>query len=150
MWRRWSDLDRMFQAMDMLQDRMNWFVPEYGRRRAIPAWDSAQSGFKANLYDAGDYLEMKAEVPGIAKDDLSVKVQGNYLEISGVRKSDAPEGYTAHRVERGTAAFTRSFTLPSDIDTSKVEAQMANGLITLTLPKSEAAKPKQITINEGS
>lgn len=147
MWRRLSDLDRMLHAMDLFQNRMNRLHPEYARLRAVPAWDIAQGGPKTNLYDAGDRLEMRVEVPGIAKGDLSVKVQGNYLEISGSRKSDAPEGYTVHRVERAVKTFTRSFTLPADVDTGKVEAQMANGLLTLTLPKLEAAKPKQITIN---
>lgn len=146
MWTRLSDLDRIFQTMDLFQNRMNRLHPEYTRLKAIPTWDIAQGGPKTNLYDAGDYLEMKVEVPGVTKDDLSVKVQGNYLEISGSRKSDAPEGYTAHRVERSAKTFTRSLTLPVDVDTSKVEAKMAHGLLTLTLPKLEAAKPKQITI----
>ena len=147
MWTRLSDLDQMIHAMNLFQNRMNRLHPEYARLRAVPAWDIAQGGPKTNLYDAGDHLEMMVEVPGIAKDDLSVKVQGNYLEISGTRKSDAPEGYTAHRVERAAKTFSRSFTLPADVDTGKVEAQMANGLLTFTLPKLEAAKPKQIRIN---
>ena len=146
MWTRLNDLDRMFQTMDLFQDRMSRLQPDYARLRTIPTWDIAQGGPKTNLYDAGDSLEMKVEVPGVAKEDLSVKVQGNYLEISGSRKSDAPEGYTAHRVERTAKTFTRSLTLPADVDTGKVEATMANGLLTLTLPKSEAAKPKQIRI----
>lgn len=90
---------------------------------------------------------MKMEVPGMAKEDLNIKLQGNYLEIGGTRKPDTPEGYTVHRVERGTTTFTRSFTLPSDVDSDKVEARLGNGLLTLILPKSEAAKPKQIEIN---
>ena len=147
MWTRFSDLDRMFQTIDLFQNSINRLHPEYARIRAIPAWDIAQGGPKTNLYDTGEQLEMKVEVPGVAKDDLSVKVQGNYLEISGSRKSDVPEGYTAHRVERVAKTFSRSLTLPADIDTGKVEAKMANGLLTLTLPKIEAAKPRQIMIN---
>jgi HSP20 family protein len=146
MWTRWSDMDRMFRTMDLLHNRMNRLFPEYARSRDLPAWEVTQGGPRTNLYDLGDHLEMKAEVPGIEKDVLSIKVLGNYLEISGSRKSDAPKGYTSHRVERGTTSFTRSFTLPSDVDTEKVEAQLTNGLLTLILPKSEAAKPKQITI----
>ena len=149
MWTRWNDIDRMFNAMDLLQNRMNRMFPDYGSLRKLPvAWDVPKSGPRTNLYDAGDHLEMKVEVPGMTKDDLSIRIQGNYLEISGTRKSDTPEGYTVHRVERGSTAFNRSFTLPSDVDSSKVEAGLANGLLTLTLPKAEAAKPKQITINE--
>ncbi len=148
MWMRWNDIDRMFNAMDLLQNTMNRMYAGYGRPREFPwALDVPQGGPRANLYDAGDSLEMKIEVPGLAKEDLSIKIQGNYLEISGTRKSDAPEGYSSHRVERGTASFSRSFTLPSDVDANKVDARLANGLLTLTLPKSEAAKPKQITIS---
>jgi HSP20 family protein len=137
----------MFNAIDLLSNRMNILFPEYGRYSSLPVWGEAQSSPRANLRDAGDHLEMKVEVPGISKDDLNVKVQGNYLEISGSRKSDVPEGYSVHRVERGKTSFTRSFSLPSEVDIEKVEAQIINGVLTLTLPKSEAAKPKQIAIN---
>jgi len=137
----------MFNAMDLLHNRINRLYPDYGRAWNFPVWDEVQSGPRTNLYDVGDHLEMKVEVPGIAKDDLNIKVQGNYLEISGSRKSEAPEGYSAHRVECGTSTFTRSFTLPSDVDTARVEAELTNGVLVLTLPKSEAAKPKQISIN---
>jgi HSP20 family protein len=147
MWTRWSDIDRMFQTMDLLQNRMNRLFPEYGGLSAIPTWSVAQGGPRTNLYDLGDSLEMKVEVPGVEKDALNVKLQGNYLEISGSRKSDTPEGYASHRVERGTSSFSRSFTLPSDVDTGKVEAHLTNGILTLKLPKLEAAKPKQIAIN---
>jgi HSP20 family protein len=145
MWTRWSDIDRMLHTMDLLHNRMNRLFPEYGRSWALPA--SEIGGPRTNLYDAGDHLEMKVEVPGLSKEDINIKVQGNYLEISGSRKSDAPEGYRAHRVERGATTFTRSFTLPSDVDTGKVQAQLTNGVLALTLPKLEAAKPRQITIN---
>ena len=148
MWMRWNDIDRMFNAMDLLQNSMNRMYAGYGWPGTLPrTWDVPQGAPYANLYEVGDHLEMKIEVPGIAKEDLSLKIQGNYLEISGTRKSDAPSGYMAHRVERGTNSFSRSFTLPVEVDTNKVEAHLANGLLTLTLPKSEAAKPKQITIS---
>lgn len=148
MWTRWSDVDRMFNAMDLLQHRINKMYGDYGRwRGGAVDWDAAQCTPRTNLYDTGDHLTMKIEVPGMTKEDLNIKLQGNYLEISGTRKPDAPEGYSAHRVERGTASFTRSFTLPSGIDTAKVEAKLANGLLGLTLPKQETAKPKQIEIN---
>jgi HSP20 family protein len=113
----------------------------------VSGWLPVENWPRANLYESRDYLEMKAEVSGCTKDDLNVKIQGNYLEISGERKSEAPEGYTAHRVERGTASFSRSFTLPTEVDADKVEATLKNGILTLKLPKSEAAKPKQITIS---
>ena len=91
-------------------------------------------------------LELIAEVPGMGKDDINLKIQGNYLEINGTRKAETPEGYTAHKAERGTASFSRSFTLPTDIDANKVDATIKNGILTLKMPKAEAAKPKQINV----
>ena len=147
MWTRISDIDRMFNAMDLLRSRMNNVFGDFERSYGNNyGWAAVETFPRTNLYDTGDHLELLAEVAGLNKEDLNVKIQGNYLEISGTRKSDAPEGYTAHRVERGTASFTRSFTLPSDVDAEKVEATLKDGLLTLTMPKSEAAKPKQVTI----
>jgi HSP20 family protein len=137
----------MFNTIDLLQNRMNRLFSDYGRTGAFPSsWGVTQTGPYVNLYDCGDHLEMKVEIPGIAKEDLSIKVQGNYLEIGGSRKSAVPEGYTAQRVERGTIEFTRSFTLPVEVNAGKVEAQLSNGILCLSLPKAEAAKPKRITI----
>ena len=147
MWSRWSDIDRMFNAMNLLQTRMDRMFGDYGVTRPIPAaWIAAESMQKTNLQDMGDSFEVVAEVPGFTKDNLNIKIQGNYLEISGTYKADAPEGYSAHRVERGTSSFNRSFTLPSDVAADKVEATLKNGLLVLTLPKFEGAKPKQITV----
>jgi len=147
MWTKTNDIDRMFGAMDLLRSRMNRVFPDFNKWYGDDyGWVTGRSFPLTNLYDLGDHLEIKAEVPGLGRDDLNIKIQGNYLEISGERKSDAPKGYQAHRVERGTAAFSRSFTLPSDINGEKVEARLLNGILTLTLPKAEAAKPKKITI----
>lgn len=148
MWTRGRDIDRMFGAMDLLRSRMNRVFPDFDRWYGDNYSWMAREGFPpANLYDTGDQLMLKAEVPGVAREDLHVRIQGNYLEISGNRKADAPEGYQAHRVERSNASFSRSFTLPYDVDADKVEAGLKNGVLTLLLPKSEAAKPKKITIS---
>ncbi len=147
MWTRVSDIDRMYGAMDLLRSRMNRLFTDYDRIYGDDfGWQVADAAPRTNLYDNGDQFEVKAEVPGLAKDDLKIMIQGNYLELSGSRESDTPEGYKAHRVERGSTSFTRSFTLPSDVDVDKVEAKLNNGILSLILPKAEAAKPKQIGI----
>lgn len=147
MWSRWSDIDRMFNAMNLLQTRMDRLFSDYGTSRPIPAaWIAADNMPKTNLVDAGEHFEVTAELPGFTKDDVNIKIQGNYLEISGSRKPDAPDGYSVHRVERGITSFNRSFTLPSEVNADRAEAALKNGLLVLTLPKSESAKPKQITI----
>lgn len=149
MWTTESDFDRMFGSMDLLRSQMNRLFTDYGKTSGRNyGWTATDVEPLTNLYDAGEYYEVKAEVPGLAKEDLNIKVQGNYLEISGTRKPDTPEGYKAHRTERGTTtSFTRSFTLPSEnINGEKVGASLKNGILTITLPKTEAAKPKQVTI----
>ena len=145
---RWSDLDQLMGAMELFRSRMNNVFNENYRPYASGlAWVGGETYPRTNLSDTGDNLEVIAELPGLAKEDLNVKIQGNYLEISGTRTSDAPEGYAAHRTERGSASFSRSFTLPYDVDAGKVEATLKDGLLRMKLPKSEAAKPRQIAIN---
>ncbi|WP_136806772.1 Hsp20/alpha crystallin family protein [Desulfosediminicola flagellatus] len=148
MWTRTNDIDRMFSAMDLLNSRMNRLFTEYDRSAGRDFRLRANNDTpKTNLYDLGDKLQLIAELPGVAKADLNVRIQGNYLELSGSRKSEVPEGYKAHRVERGSITFTRSFTLPTDVDSERVEAVLRDGVLTMNLPKIEAAKPKQITIS---
>ena len=147
MWRRVNDLDRMFGTMDLLRGRMNRLFNELDRSYGEDTgYRRIGSGPRTNLYDLGDKLQIIAEVPGIAKEDLQIRIQGNYLEISGSRKADAPENFTVHRAERGSTTFTRSFTLPTDVAAERVEAVLQDGILKMNLPKVEAAKPRQITI----
>ena len=146
MFTRISDIDRLFGTMNLLQRKLNNLYGDYGRP-ATYRWGLESAAPRTNLYEHGDNFEIRAEVPGLEKDDLNVKIQGNYLEISGERSSDAPEGYKTQKIERGIGSFSRSFTLPADVDSSKVEATLKNGVLYLTLPKHEAAKPKKISIS---
>lgn len=146
MFTRWSDIDRMFEAMGLLRGRLDSMYDDFDRSFGT-GWTLGGNYPRTNMVDRGDFLELTAEIPGIAKSDLNIKLQGNYLEISGNRNVAVPEGYTVHRRERGTTSFTRSFSLPSEIDANKVTANLSNGILVLKLPKAEAAKPRQITIN---
>ena len=147
MFTRMSDIDRMFGTMDLLRNKMDQIFGDFDRSFEYgPRLTFRSNGPRTNLYEDGDAFEIRAEVPGIAKDDLEITIQGNYLEISGSRSVDMPEGYKVHRSERGTGTFSRSFTLPDDVDAEKVEANLKDGILYLKLPKSETAKPKQISI----
>jgi HSP20 family protein len=148
MWTSVNDIDRMFGAMDLFRNRMNRLFTDFDRSYGEDyGWRLAANGApKTNLYDNGEEFLVVAEVPGMSKDDINIRIQGNYLELSGSRKADSPEGYRMHRAERPAASFTRSFTIPSDVDGERVQASLKDGLLTLTLPKAEAAKPKQIEI----
>jgi HSP20 family protein len=144
---RWSDIDRMFKTIDLLRNSIDGLSSEFDRSyRWNAGWPGETNTPRTNIYDIGGKFEVRAEVPGFSKENLSVKVQGNYLELSGTRKSDIPKGYTAHRIERKTVSFTRSFTLGADIDADRVEAALENGILRLSLPKSAAATPRQINI----
>ena len=148
MFTRWNDIDRMFGMMDLLRGSMDRWSSDFGRNYGHGTnWIVSDGVPRTNLYDKGDHFTIRAEVPGFSKEDLNIKIQGNYLEMSGKREADVPKGYAVHRSERGTLNFSRSMTLPSEVDSTKVEAALKDGVLTLKLPKAEAAKPKQITVN---
>ena len=147
MWTRLNDIDRMFDVMERLRSKLNRVYLDYDKSYGEEYGWRTQNDFpRTNLCDSGDFFQVITEVPGLTKDDLNIRIQGNYLELSGSRKSDAPKDYKAQRVERDTVSFSRSFTLPADVDVEKIEAVLQDGLLTLSLPKAETAKPKQISI----
>lgn len=148
MWTRMNDIDRMFSAMDLLRAKMNRMLTDFDSTYGEDSgWRVVSDSPPTNLYDNGDTFLIIAEVSGLSKDDLNIRIQGNYLEMSGTRKNAAPKGYKVHRIERNAGSFTRSFTLPSDVNADKIEAVLQDGLLTLVLPKAEVARPKQISIS---
>ncbi|HXG37856.1 MAG TPA: Hsp20/alpha crystallin family protein [Bacteroidota bacterium] len=90
---------------------------------------------------------VKVELPGVSKDDVKVTLESNILTIRGEKKQDREtknENY--HRLERTYGSFQRSFTLPSSVRSDKIEAVYKDGILTITLPKAEEAKPKLIDV----
>ena len=117
------------------------FVPEgeAGGRTWLPAVD---------IYESDDSFVATADLPGLKKDDIEVSIEDNVLTVSGERKFEKSEGEgTFRRVERSYGTFRRSFTLPRGVDSAKVEASFEDGVLTLTLPKSEMAKSRKITVS---
>jgi HSP20 family protein len=101
-----------------------------------------------DIYENGDNLVLKAELPGINPDGVEIRVEDNTLYLKGERKFDKEvKEQNYHRVERAYGTFTRTFSLPNSIDSDKVAANYHDGVLTLTLPKKEEAKPKTIKIN---
>ena len=93
---------------------------------------------------------LKAELPGIEPKDVDVSVENNVLTLRGERKFESEvkrEKY--HRVERAYGTFSRSFTLPNVVDTDKIKAEYKDGVLQVTLPQREEAKPKQIEVSVG-
>ena len=96
--------------------------------------------------DKSNYY-VRAELPGIKADELEMSVTGDTLSVSGERKLPVEdERAQYHRSEREAGRFSRIVTLPGQLNTGKVEARCTDGVLTVTLPKAEAAKPKQITV----
>lgn len=101
-----------------------------------------------DIYETDSSVVLNVELPGVKPDDVEIRVEDNTLHLKGERKFEKEvkeENY--HRVERSYGAFSRSFALPSSIDADKVSAGYKDGLLTLTMPKREEAKPKTIKIN---
>jgi HSP20 family protein len=101
-----------------------------------------------DIYENGDSLVLKAELPGVNPDDVEIRVEDNTLYLKGERKFEKEvKEQNYHRVERSYGTFTRTFSLPNSVDADKVGATYKDGVLTLTMPKKEEAKPKTIKIN---
>ena len=100
-----------------------------------------------DIYENDDEILLHAEIPGIEKDNISVNVDNGTLTLSAVRKLET-KGVTTWE-EFGDVEYKRSFSVPQTIDISKVDAELKDGVLRLHLPKSEAAKPRQIDIKAG-
>ena len=101
---------------------------------------------EVNIYETKDGYILEAEMPGVNKSGLEVTVEGNEITIIGRRNNEAVSGETLFR-ERPALDYRRVFELDPAIDTSKVSAKMEQGILTLTLPKSERVKPRKITVD---
>ena len=99
-----------------------------------------------NVSEDGDHYYVRALVPGIDAAQLNVSVVDQTVAVSGTRQSPEEEGVSYHRKERAAGAFSRSVTLPAPFDGTHVEAKYVEGILTLTLPKPEAAKPRRVTV----
>ena len=100
-----------------------------------------------NLTEDQDTYYLRAELPGVKAEDLDIQTTGQNLSISGERKIHAEEGNVKyHRREREAGKFSRIIALPAEIDSEKVKAGLTNGVLTITIPKAEKAKPRQVTV----
>ncbi|SEA53695.1 heat shock protein Hsp20 [Desulfuromusa kysingii] len=102
---------------------------------------------RADISETDENFNVKVEVPGIKREDVKISLENHVLNISGENKQEKEEkGKKFHRVERYYGQFNRSFSLPENVDEEKIEAAFNDGLLTLTIPKTEVQKPKAIEI----
>jgi HSP20 family protein len=100
-----------------------------------------------NVRETDDEFVVECEVPGLEMDDLEVYVAGDQLTVSGQRKGTVPEdGATLHRHERDTGRFNRAITLPGPVGSAGAQATLADGILTVRMPKTEETKPKRVAV----
>ncbi len=104
-----------------------------------------------DVSETDDTFEVRAELPGVAKDDLHVSVKDNLLTLGGEkRQENADDTQNYRRVERRYGSFQRRFTLPADVKADDIKAEYTDGVLTLSIPKPEAAKPTEVPITTAS
>lgn len=139
--RRWDpfrdlqrEVGRLFETLEPLQP-----------------WRLARQFPAVNLYDAGDRYVLSAQLPGMSAEDLDLTITGETLTVRGERKR--PEGISEEsyrRQERQTGRWSRTVTLPDRVDSTQVAANFVQGVLTVTLPKAESAKPRHINVSATS
>ncbi len=139
--------------MAVLQNRLNSIFTDFGRSFEGEGETLGAGNFvpAVDVYEDAQKVALKLEVPGIRSEDLDIRVEGRTLTVRGERKFESEEKEeNFHRIERRYGSFVRSFTLPATVDTESIDAQSADGVLTISLAKKPEAKPKQITVKAGS
>ncbi len=138
-----------FHGLVSLQERMNrLFEQTWDRSRGEREGMAAGTWAPAvDIYETPDSIVLQAELPGLSKDDIDIQVRDNVLTLKGERRSEkeVKEGNYL-RVERAYGGFQRAFTLPAAVQADKIRAVFKDGVLDVSIPKAEEAKPKQIKI----
>jgi HSP20 family protein len=139
-----------FRGANSLQDQVNRLFSDVFERKAeessLTAWAPS-----VDIYETEHELVVKADLPEVDPKDLDIRVENNILTIRGERKFEeevSEENYL--RVERAYGSFARSFSLANTVNSEAIKADYQNGVLTLSIPKREEAKPKQIKVNVGT
>ncbi|MDY6904497.1 MAG: Hsp20/alpha crystallin family protein [Thermodesulfobacteriota bacterium] len=135
-----------FNELEQLQNRLDNLWTNF---RGMPQRMPDAGVFPAvNLTENKDNYYLRAELPGVTADDVSIETLNNAVTLTGERKlPQEDEKARFHRRERDAGRFSRIIKMPGQIDSDKIEARLQDGILTLTIPKAEAAKPRQIAIH---
>lgn len=140
-----------FRDIVSLREAMDRLIQESFVRPAGSLLQSSRGGFPLDVMEKDNSYEVRASLPGIKPEDVQITVQGNTVTIrgeTGAEQERKDENWIVR--ERRSGAYFRSFTLPSEVDSSKAAARYENGVLVLELPKAEAAQPRRIQVNAGS
>jgi HSP20 family protein len=148
---RWNP----FREMEEMNERLNRAFGrsmltrdiDHSGKDALVGFDWAPS---VDITETPEEFQIKAELPEVRKEDVKVRVEDGVLSISGERKQEKEEQNKKwHRVERSYGSFMRTFTLPANVDETKLRADYKDGVLTMRLPKSENTKPKSVEVKIG-
>ncbi|HEY0369788.1 MAG TPA: Hsp20/alpha crystallin family protein [Chthoniobacterales bacterium] len=141
----WPSIDRLSTLRDEINNLFEtpffWSMP-MRQSQLFNGWTPA-----IDLYQTNDDVIALVELPGMKKEDIELSLHDGMLTISGERKSETQDGDKTQRSERFIGKFRRSISLPTRVDGNKVSATYKDGILTVTLPKAEEVKPKQIQVN---
>ncbi|UCG44018.1 MAG: Hsp20/alpha crystallin family protein [candidate division WOR-3 bacterium] len=139
---RWDPMREMTSLRDDMDRLFDSMIGRYPTERTA-IWAPA-----LDVEETKEAVIVRTELPGMKKEDIKISVSGDELCISGERKHEAEDkGKTFHRIERAYGTFQRSLVLPADVQGDKAKAAYKDGVLELTLPKSEKAKSHEIAIN---
>lgn len=138
---RWDPL----QQLVAMSNRLNRTINDPNAPRfedTFGAWAPP-----VDIFEKDDHLVIRAEIPGVRREDMDVRIENGVLTLHGERKQETDiREENAHRMERVHGTFTRSFVLPTTVDAAKVTATYKDGVLEVSVPKADAAKPKQVEI----
>ena len=137
-----------FRELAAIQDRVNRAFGDVGRRFDDDLTTRGSWAPSVDIYETDTHtLVLKAELPDVAREDIDLKVENNTLTISGLKRMEKDvKEQQYHRIERVYGNFSRTFTLPPTVDANQIGAEFKNGVLTVTLPLKEEAKPRQIQV----
>ena len=148
---RWDPFRELSTMQERLTRMNRLFRQSNSPEGAEDALTTTSFAPPVDIYEDEHNITLKLEVPGIDENDIDVRIDNNTLTVHGERKLEKDEKEeNFRRVERHYGSFTRSFTLPSSVDTGQVSADYAKGVLKIKLDKKADAKPKQIKVNIGS
>ena len=142
---RWQPFNHSQMGMSHMRRMMNQVMNSYNDmdNETSVSWSP-----RIDVSENDNKFEVSAELPGMERDDIKIEVQNNILTISGEKNSQREEEKDdTYLCERAYGRFSRSFELPALVNSDSIKATYKNGVLTLSLPKVEAAKPKQIEVN---
>jgi HSP20 family protein len=147
-WNPWNNMDALRREIDRAFESVGFRSEPFFRTAFLPG-QAARRYPLINLHEDRDALYVEALAPGINPDSLELSITRNVLTVAGEKRrlpvDVKPEAL--HRSERAAGRFVRTVELPVEVNTNQVQARYTNGLLVITLPKSEEVRPKQISVN---